>query len=99
MVLEREWFRGKYAINDKWLRITHNPVVEGYPKSGEVIKLDGHAFLNNGEYLVTDVQEFEPGYVCDSNGRDIRITLVSRNGSVMPLLDGSNILKAMKREG
>jgi len=99
----------EYALNEKWLRIAQNPVAEKYPKTGEMIELKNHNLLLDGEYLVSMVEEFEPPYSKDEDGRDIRISLVSKfmegpypkarpNSEGFGALNGVNIRKAWKKE-
>lgn len=64
------------ALQDKWLRVTQNPVAEKYPKTGDLIQLKDHPMLAEGEYRVLMVTEFEPPYHPDEDGRDIRLTLL-----------------------
>ena len=81
------------AIERKWLRITYNPKVDGYPKVGTVIELRDHRMLSDGKYLVTGVTEYEPG-VCD--GRDIRLDLLSEGIMAEGRgWSGENLVKAM----
>jgi len=85
------------ALELRWLRITYNPKVDGYPRPGTVIELRGHKMLSDDEYLVTGVMEYEPG-VCAPN-RDIRLDLL-RKGSPTEERgwSGENIIKAIVRD-
>lgn len=68
-----------YMLMTDWLRTTLNPVAPNYPKIGDVIKLkrDYSFFLKaNTPYTVEIVEEFEPAYSPDQDGRDIRISFV-----------------------
>lgn len=81
----------KWVLQDKWLRITQNPVAPGYPKTGDEIELKGHGLIPNGKYIVEIVTEFEPGVDRDADGRDIRISLLGFGKDY----NGMNILVAM----
>lgn len=81
----------KWVLQNKWLRITYNPVAPDYPETGDKIKLEGHSLIPDGEYVVEQVTEFEPGINRDADGRDIRISLLG----VGKDFNGGNILVAM----
>lgn len=84
-----------WVLQDKWLRITQNPVAPAYPKVGQTITIKGHGLIKDGSYIVKQVEEFEPGCHHDKDGRDIRISLlgVYRGRG----LHGPNILAAMEK--
>lgn len=88
-----------YAIQDEWLRVTQNPTTqEQYPRSGDIVTLRGHHYLPDGKYLVTMVEEFEPPFVKDANGRDIRISVVGmlrHPSDTIRGLNGERLLKAI----
>jgi len=65
------------AIQNQWLRTTQNPVASRYPKSGQFIKMSGHGFISDGWYLVVMVVEYEPAFIEDEDGRDIRLRILS----------------------
>lgn len=83
-------------IMDKWIRETLNPYAPKYPRSGDFIRLKGHKLLLDGEYLVTGINEFEPPFHKDEDGRDIRVALT--NGEIEKReMNGVQIRKAMER--
>lgn len=65
-----------WVLQDKWLRITHNPVTDIYPKTGDEIEVLGHRAIPNGKHIVESVTEFEPGVCRDEDGRDVRISIL-----------------------
>jgi hypothetical protein len=88
----------KWVLQDKFLRITQNPVAPRYPKTGDTIKLKGHGLIPDGEYVVELVTEFEPGINRDEDGRDIRIGLLGTGDPLLKGLNGYNIRLAMAQE-
>jgi len=99
----------EYVLNEEWLRITENPIADKYPKTGEMIELENHNILPDAEYLVAKVEEFEPPWYKDEDGRDIRVSLFSRfmegpypktrpNSERFGAMNGVNIRKAIKKE-
>jgi len=88
----------EFSIQDKWLRVTHNPSAPRYPLSGQIIEIKNHSILGDGKYLVLMVEEFEPPYHTDEDGRDIRISLTAGNSHKdMNGLNGFNIRRAMTK--
>jgi len=87
----------KWVLQDKFLRITQNPVAPRYPHTGDTIKLQGHGLIPDGEYIVEMVTEFEPGIDRDEDGRDIRISLIGQGHRYGRDLNGMNIRMAMIR--
>ena len=96
-----KWCGKDVDIQKRWVRITQNPkTYNTYPGAGDVIKLAGHRYLPNGEYLVTSVVEYEPPYTRDDDGRDIRISLFPDISNPVFRVEtlgwcGEEILKAM----
>ena len=94
-----KWNGTDVAIESRWMRVTHNPRVSGYPKAGQVIELRGHQLLCDGKYLVVGVTKYENEY--PSNCHDIRIDLVGDARTPAPFprygggWNGENILKAI----
>lgn len=84
-------------LQNDWIRITQNPNALEYPKTGDTIELKGHQLLNDGKYIVTMVEEFEPAYHADESGRDIRLTLINSNNFSQRHtgMNGQNILRAI----
>lgn len=84
-------------LQDQWLRITENPKVTKYPKIGDVIEIKNHCLMPNGTYFVTFVKEYEPPYIQDLNGRDIRIDLLNKDTHrKYKTMNGKNILSTMR---
>jgi len=82
-----------WVLQNRWLRITYNPsnLPTAYPKTGDEIELRNHNLLGNGKFVVEQVTEFEPGVCRDSEGRDIRISLLGIGRD----FNGENIVAAM----
>ena len=95
--MKRECGNKIHALQDEWLRMTQNPTNSfPYPKTGEFIGIRNHPLLSPGKYLVMMVTEYEPPYHKDSDGRDIRITLLEdKTGMRHSEMNGQNILKAI----
>ena len=87
MIVEHEGKQIK--LMTRWCRITHNPDISGYPKTGDKIQLRGHRLIKDGYYIVEAVTEYEPPVM--TGGRDIRIKLVGDNGE----WNGENIIAAI----
>lgn len=86
----------KIALQDQWLRITENPDVAEYPKTGNIIELKNHNLIPDGIYFITFVKEYEPPYTPDIDGRDIRIDLINKDTNrVYKGMNGVNILKSI----
>lgn len=85
----------QWVLQDRWLRITQNPMAPLYPKTGQTITIKSHGLVKDGSYVVEQVEEFEPGFHHDEDGRDIRISLlgVYRGRG----LHGPDILAAMEK--
>jgi hypothetical protein len=69
----------KWMLTKAWLRHTQNPDAPKYPKTGDVVKLKKNYsfFLEAGRpYTVEIVEEYEPAYHKDEDGRDIRLTFL-----------------------
>lgn len=82
----------KWVLQERWLRITQNPIAPSYPETGDEIELVNHCLIPDGEYIVETVTEFEPGISHDEDGRDIRISLLGVGRD----FNGPNIRSAMK---
>ena len=88
-----------------WLLVTSNPIAPRFPTVGKVIELRGHKMLDDGQYLVTEVKEYESAYRSDADGRDIRIGVLALDKNWVSLprsrvgeswgWNGKNILEAM----
>jgi len=87
----------KWVLQDKFLRITQNPIAPRYPHTGDTIKLRDHGLISDGEYIVEMVTEFEPGINRDEDGRDIRISLLGTGDPLLKDFNGQNILAAMRK--
>ena len=98
-----KWCGKDVDIQKRWVRITQNPKSYTYPAAGDVIKLAGHRYLPNGEYLVTSVVEYEPPYTREDDGRDIRVSLLPDISNPAFRVgtqgwNGQSILKAMVKD-
>ena len=86
----------KVALSTTWLRVTQNPVCpDRYPKTGQTVILKGHKLLPDDQYLILMVEEFEPAYFRDRDGRDIRISVYPRSNGIGYGLNGENFVTAM----
>lgn len=83
----------KWVLQNRWLRLTSNPVAPGYPRTGDEIELKSHSLVPDGKHIVEQVTEFEPGVDRDEDGRDIRISLLGIGKD----FNGKNILAAMEK--
>lgn len=98
----------KLMLQDEWLRHTQNPTAPKYPKTGEIIALKkNYSFFLEADipYTVEIVEEYEPAYHQDEDGRDIRLSFVEcphkgLNGeAIRKLLSTPNKLKALETYG
>jgi len=86
----------RIAITNKWVRVTQNPIYSTeYPKAGQTVTLKGHNLMPDGEYLIVQVEEFEPAFFKDKDGRDIRFTIYPNYKGVGRGLNGENFINAM----
>lgn len=86
-------------LQSEWSRTTQNPHdCDMYPKTGQTVHLHAHNLLPDGDYLVTMVEEFEPAFWKDRNGRDIRISVLPIVSGVGRNLNGESFIKAMVTE-
>ena len=85
----------KFMLTTKWLRHTQNPIAPKYPKTGDVIilKKDYSFFLVAGKpYTVSMVEEYEPAYTKDEDGRDIRLSFLECDHK---MLNGKAIIELL----
>ncbi len=83
----------KWVLQDKWLRITQNPVTDLYPKTGDTIEVLEHSIISDGSHIVESVTEFEPGICRDDDGRDIRVSILGVGRD----FHGPSVLVAMEK--
>ena len=79
------------ALPLDWLRVTSNPIAPRFPTVGKVIELRGHKMLPDGQYLVTEVKEYESAYRSDADGRDIRISVLPASETCMSFPRGRTV--------